>query len=180
MQMPTKAKSPFCPLFLSVLSLTLHSQHMHTLSHTPPQIPSTAGPITKGDWGQTLLSTPQIPDQVSCSTNTTSPLFLCLLIPRIRRHSWVMTEMISPSTTPPNTTPPTSLCIDLCLDQTSRRLSFVTALLASLLSLLDYLFPLSFWFHWCFGSGQPPTQRIVIENLRMIPGKPVCYTLYLK
>lgn len=36
---------------------------------------------------------------VSCSTNT-SPLFLCLLIPGIRRHGWVMTEMISLSTSP--------------------------------------------------------------------------------
>lgn len=91
---------------LSICSLPNATQltYAHSLSHTPPQIPSTAGPITKGDWGQTLLSTPQIPDQVSCSTNTTSPLFLCLLIPRIRRHSWVMTEMISPSTTPPPNT----------------------------------------------------------------------------
>lgn len=76
-----------------------------TLSCTLPWIPSTAGTITTGDWGQAVFSTPQIPDRVSCSTNTTSPLFLCLLIPpRIRRHSWVMTEMISP--TPPHHPPP--------------------------------------------------------------------------
>lgn len=37
---------------------------------------------------------------VSCSTNTTSPPFLCLLIPGIRRHGWVMTEMISLSASP--------------------------------------------------------------------------------
>lgn len=34
---------------------------------------------------------------VLCSSNTTSPLFVCLLIPTIRAHGGVMTEMISPS-----------------------------------------------------------------------------------
>lgn len=97
--------SSLCP-FLS--HTTANTSCMRTLLHTLPQVPIhvTAGTITKGDWGQAVFSTPQIPDRVSCSTNTTSPLFLCLLIPGIRRHGWVMAEMISPSSTP--TTPPTS------------------------------------------------------------------------
>lgn len=63
-----------------------------TVSCTLPWIPSTAGTITTGDWGQAVFSTPQIPDWVSCSTNTTSPLFLCLLIPpnqeTLRGNDW--------------------------------------------------------------------------------------------
>lgn len=101
----------YLPSLFSVLFLpetTADTSCMHTITHTLPQIPinGTAGTITKGDWGQAVFSTPQIPDRVSCSTNTTSPLFLRLLIPRIRRHGWVMTEMISPSTAPAS--PPTS------------------------------------------------------------------------
>ena len=71
-------------------SQTLQLTHLVcTLSLTLfPRIPErgTAGTITDGGWGQTVFSTLQIPDRVSCSTNTTSPLFLRLLIPRIRRH----------------------------------------------------------------------------------------------
>lgn len=102
-KMPTLSSFPSQTLQLTHLVCTL----LLTLF---PRIPirGTAGTITEGGWGQAVFSTPQIPDRVSCSTNTTSPLFLCLLIPRIRRHGWVMTEMISPSTAPA-TAPPCQL-----------------------------------------------------------------------
>lgn len=101
-KMPTLSSFPSQTLQLTHLICTL----LLTLF---PRIPirGTAGTITEGGWGQAVFSTPQIPDRVSCSTNTTSPLFLRLLIPRIRRHGWVMTEMISPSTAPA-TAPPAS------------------------------------------------------------------------
>lgn len=114
------SRCPFLP------HTTANTSCMRTPLHTLPQIPIhfTAGTITKGDWGQAVFSTPQIPDRVSCSTNTTSPLVLCLLIPGIRRHGWVMTEMISPSSAPPKP-PPTSPSIDLCLYQSGQLTSSV-------------------------------------------------------
>lgn len=72
--------------------------HSHTLLTRSPfaalqvQLPNAAGD------GQCLLLLKS--PIVSCSTYTTSPPFLCLLIPGIRRHGWVMTEMISLSASP--------------------------------------------------------------------------------
>lgn len=138
----------------------------------------TAGTITKGDWGQAVFSTPQIPDRVSCSTKTTSPLFLCLLIPGISRHGCVMTEMISPpraptiGSTPP--APPTTASsnippsIDPPSDQNGLT-SSVISVLASPSALTNPTLPLFLLFQSAQSNKQHSSSVLVLSDFSTTP-----------
>lgn len=91
------------PLTLLLLFPSKHSsQHIllaHCVTHLVPRSPhAVLQPQSPEATGDAVFPAAALPDRGSCSTNTTSPLVLRLLIPPIRRHGRVMTGMISPST----------------------------------------------------------------------------------